>query len=349
MEFEPQKTNRGLILWLWIILGLTAAMVIIGGVTRLTHSGLSIVEWRPLMGAIPPLSEQTWQKTFESYQEYPQYQRLNAGMSLGEFKQIFFWEYFHRLFGRLIGLAFFFPWMWFIYKKKIPKGINLKLAGLFTLGGLQGLMGWYMVKSGLIDNPAVSHYRLAAHLILAFAVMVIALLLIFKLSDRERPSKTPTHWLARVSYFVSGVIVLQIIYGAFTAGLKAGFGMNTFPKMNGEWIPTIGFSMTPLWLNFVENNFGVQFIHRTIGWLLLIGISGFWWLSLKAKLSAAQTKAINLLLAMTIVQFTLGALTIIYVVPLTLAAAHQAGACALLLLTVSVNYSLTPKSTTQDI
>jgi heme a synthase len=324
-------------------------MITIGGVTRLTLSGLSMVEWQPLLGAIPPLSEQEWQETFEKYQNFPQYQKLNSGMTLGEFKKIFFWEYLHRLFGRLIGVAFFFPWMWFIYKKKIPAGVNLKLAGLFALGGLQGLMGWYMVKSGLVDNPAVSHYRLAVHLILAFAVMVFSLLLILRLSGRERAKNSPRNFL-NLSYVVTGVIVLQIVYGAFTAGLKAGYGMNTFPTMNGEWIPSVAFSMTPFWHNLIENNFGVQFIHRALGWLLLFGITALWlsaWLSpLRNQLSGTQHKALQLLLAMTATQFTLGALTIVFVVPLGLAVAHQLGASALLLLAVSLNYSLSPARTT---
>ncbi len=342
---RPEKSNIQLIVWLWIILGLTGAMVLIGGVTRLTHSGLSMVEWRPLLGAIPPLDEQEWQETFQKYRNFPQYQKLNAGMTLGEFKQIFFWEYLHRLFGRLIGVVFLVPWIWFIIRKQIPKGINPKLAGLFVLGGLQGLMGWYMVKSGLVDNPAVSHYRLAAHLMLAFSVMVFSLLLIFRLSNRERALNPPKKLLA-LSYFITGIIVLQIVYGAFTAGLKAGFMMNTFPKMNGEWIPSLAYSMTPFWHNLVENHFGIQFIHRTLGWLLLFGIGALGlsaWLSpLKNQLSAVQNRAIQLLLAMTVTQFTLGALTIIYVVPIELATAHQVGASILLLLAVSLNHSLAP-------
>ena len=337
------KTNQSLISWLWLILGLTAGMVVVGGVTRLTHSGLSMVDWRPLVGAIPPLNDHQWQETFERYQSFPEYKRINAGMTIGEFKKIFFWEYLHRLLGRLIGIAFLLPWIWFMIRKQIPPGINLKLAGLFALGGLQGLMGWYMVKSGLVDNPAVSHYRLAAHLLLAFAVMVISLLLIFRLSNRKRPETAPPGRLKTLSYFVTGVIVLQIVYGAFTAGLKAGFGMNTFPTMNGEWIPSVAFGMTPFWHNLVENNFGVQFIHRTIGWLLLFGVVALWISAMRLKLNSMQRRALNLLSVMTVVQFTLGALTIVFVVPLTLAALHQAGAAALLLLAVSLNYSLTPK------
>ncbi len=345
---RQENSNKQLILWLWLILSLTATMVLVGGVTRLTHSGLSMVEWRPLLGAIPPLDEQEWQETFRKYQDFPQYQKLNAGMTLAEFKQIFFWEYLHRLFGRFIGVVFLLPWIWFIIRKQIPDGLNPRLAGLFFLGGMQGLMGWYMVKSGLVDNPAVSHYRLAAHLLLAFAVMVFSLLLIFRLSNRQQAQKTSkaSKRLLTLSYIITGVIVLQIVYGAFTAGLKAGFMMNTFPKMNGEWVPALAYSMTPFWHNLIENHFGIQFIHRTLGWLLLFGIGALglsaWFTPLKAQLNTTQHRAINLLLAMTATQFTLGALTIIYVVPLGLATTHQVGASILLLLAVSLNHSLTP-------
>ena len=327
------SSNRSIIIWLLSVCALVFFMVIVGGITRLTDSGLSMVDWRPLMGAIPPLNEQQWLEVFEQYQQYPEYQKVNLGMTLSEFKFIFFWEYFHRLTGRLIGLVFFVPYVYFLIKGKLSRSLKIKLFIALVLGGLQGLMGWYMVKSGLVDRPDVSHYRLAAHLSLAFVIIGYIFWLIF---DLVRPLEKLFYHrrlhLMLIAFL--GLLSLQIVYGAFVAGLDAGIGYNTFPTMNGEWFPRAFFFLSPQWLNFFENNAGVQFIHRTIGWLILFFSIYIWFSFRKVELAAIQRKALHMLLGMVSVQFLLGVLTLVFVVPVSLGSLHQAGACVLFVLTL---------------
>lgn len=337
-------SNRSIIIWLLSVCGLVFFMVIVGGITRLTDSGLSMVDWRPLMGAIPPLTEQQWLEVFEQYQQYPEYKLVNEGMSLSEFKFIFFWEYFHRLTGRLIGLVFFIPYVFFLVKGNLTRSFKIKLFIALVLGGLQGFMGWYMVKSGLVDRPDVSHYRLSAHLSLAFIIIGYIFWLIF---DLVRPLvKLPYHKSLHYSLIgFLGLISLQIVYGAFVAGLDAGIGYNTFPTMNGSWIPKSVFFLSPSWLNFFENNATVQFMHRTFGWLILC-FSGYLWLKLrKLSLAVVQRKAIQAMLGMVLVQFLLGVFTLILVVPISLGSLHQVGACILLILTLrAINLTRPVKS-----
>lgn len=315
-------------------------MVVIGGITRLTHSGLSIVEWKPIMGVIPPLTESAWMEVFEKYQRFPEYQLLNRGMQLSEFKWIFFWEYLHRLLGRMIGVVFFFPWVFFIRRRWIDRRMSVKLWGGFLLGGLQGALGWFMVKSGLVHDPHVSHYRLAAHLLLALGVLAYFFWMVLDLRQvNDRNTESATRLLGVVRLLTAG-IVLQILYGAFTAGLRAGFGFNTFPKMNDEWFPTGFFQITPVFLNFFENPIAVQFIHRTMGWLLLIGILGLWQRSRRMALTPRQKLGVRLLTGMVLIQFFLGVTTLVWVVPVGLASMHQLGACILLLIALFLNHSL---------
>ncbi len=333
------KTNyEHLTVWLSIILVTIAAMVIVGGVTRLTHSGLSMVDWKPLLGAIPPITASDWNEKFDSYKQFPEYKKLNASMTLSEFKSIFWWEYAHRLLGRLIGVIFLLPWVYFWIRKRIPAGYNKKFAFLFSLGGFQGLVGWYMVTSGLVNNPFVSHYRLAAHLALAFLLFGATLWIILRLRGIE-PAKAPTPKLRLFSWMVLSLISFQVIYGAFTAGLKAGFVLNTFPLMNGQLIPIDLIFNQPFWRSALEDVFTVQFIHRTLGWLLAISIFSLWFYARQFTLTKTQRGALNYLAGATALQFTLGVLTLIYAVPLILAAAHQAG--ALMLLSASVYLSFT--------
>jgi len=335
---QAVDSKRGIIIWLLAVCALIIAMTGVGGITRLTGSGLSIVDWKPIMGAIPPLSEADWLDVFARYQQSPQYKLVNSGMSLGDFKFIFFWEYIHRLLGRLIGLAFALPWLYFLVKGQLARPLSRKLGFALVLGGLQGFMGWFMVKSGLVDRPHVSHYRLAAHLSLALAVLSYLYWIVQDLMIA--PAKRADPGLARFAKFITAGIALQIVYGAFTAGLKAGYGYNTFPKMGANWIPDAAFMLEPGWLNALANPAMVQFIHRTIGMVVLAAIGAFWWRARSATLDSRQRASIHALLGMVGVQFGLGLVTLLYMVPISLAAIHQLGACFLLLIALTVNHSL---------
>lgn len=323
-------------------------MVMVGGVTRLTGSGLSITEWKPIMGAIPPLSQEQWETAFAQYRQIPQYQLLNSGMTLSQFKFIFFWEYFHRLLGRVIGLAYFMPWALFALRGAFSRALNVKLLIGLALGGLQGALGWFMVKSGLSDRVYVSQYRLAAHLGLALFVLSYLFWLVLSLRSESNPdpssSRTPHHagaGLRTPLKAITALLCIQIFWGALVAGLKAGFGYNTFPTMNGDWFPRDFLQVQPTWLNFFEGHAGVQFAHRTLGWLLVFSISALWWRTRRENgLSSRQRSALNALFGMTLLQFMLGAATIIWMVPLPIAALHQLGACALLLITVWSHFEL---------
>ena len=336
---ELLRERRPLIRWLSVVGALILLMVLIGGITRLTGSGLSMVDWRPLMGAIPPLNDAEWQEVFHKYQQYPEYKLVNHRMTLPEFKRIFFWEYLHRLLGRAVGIVFLLPWLYFISRRKIPPGYNARFAGLFALGAAQGLMGWYMVKSGLVDVPNVSHYRLAAHLALAFASLALTFWFILRLRD-VRPEKTTStpRTLRKLSIGFTGLVCAQIIWGAFTAGLDAGFGHNTFPLMGGEVIPRGMWLLDPAWANIFDNNITVQFIHRTLGWLVFFSGIGLAIYARKATLPTRAKRALNLIVSLALAQFGLGVATLLTVVALPLAVLHQLGAAALLLSALHLNY-----------
>tara|TARA_B100000029_G_scaffold314756_1_gene307177 strand:+ start:1458 stop:2489 length:1032 start_codon:yes stop_codon:yes gene_type:complete len=324
--------QKQLTIWLISALFLILLIVIIGGATRLTHSGLSMVEWHPISGIIPPLSETDWINEFENYKRYPEYLKINYGMSLSQFKFIYFWEYIHRLAGRLLGILFIIPFFWFLLNKKLNYNLIIKLLIMFILGAFQGLYGWYMVKSGLIDDPYVSHYRLAGHLLLAFTLVAYILWNTLELNKFyfQTGSQRTKERLKPILQWIFLVIIIQVAYGAFTAGLKAGFGWNTFPKMGGQWIPGGLLPLSPWYVNFFEHSLTVQFIHRMLGWLLCILIPGFWKYAHEFELNQKQKQSINLLLYCTIVQFILGMLTIIWVVPIWLGVSHQIGALCLL-------------------
>ena len=334
--------HKPIAIWLLVCCALVFAMVVVGGVTRLTHSGLSIVEWQPIVGTMPPLGQSDWDELFEKYHQTPQYKKINVGMSLEEFKGIFWWEYFHRLLGRVIGLAFFVPFVYFIARKAIDKPLGLKLAGIFLLGGLQGGMGWYMVKSGLVDNPHVSQYRLTAHLGLAFAIYAamfwVALGLLYPVGTSLTSSGLGG--LRHFSNALTTLIFIMILSGGFVAGIQAGFAYNTFPLMNGHIIPPELFILEPWYRNFFDNMATVQFDHRLIAWMLAILIPIFWFKSRKLPLSGSARLACTLLMVMLGIQISLGISTLLLVVPLPLAAAHQAGAVLLLTAALWVNYQL---------
>lgn len=326
--------------WLGMVCLLIFSMVIVGGVTRLTHSGLSIVEWKPLMGAIPPMNEEAWNETFDKYKQFPEYKIMNRHMDLSDFKFIFYWEYFHRLLGRMIGVIYLFPFLYFYFKKYFDKVLSIKLLIGFFLGGLQGLLGWFMVKSGLVDNPSVSHYRLAAHLGLAFGIAAYLFWNILEILYEKEKFDKP-HSRFKQSLFITGGICLQIVYGAFTAGKKAGFGFNTFPKMDDSWLPDAVFSIQPAWLNFLETNAAIQFTHRLIAWILIIFIPLFLW-KIQKELNNLQKRAMSFLLAALLIQFCLGVFTILFITDyeVVLPAIHQAGAFILFAFALFFNFTL---------
>jgi len=335
--------QKPIAVWLLVCCALVFAMVVVGGVTRLTHSGLSIVEWQPIIGTIPPLSQNDWEVLFEKYHQTPQYKKVNLGMSLEEFKGIFWWEYFHRLLGRVIGLAFFIPFLYFLARKAIDGPLGLKLTGIFLLGGLQGAMGWYMVKSGLVDNPHVSQYRLTAHLGLAFiiyaAMLRVALGLLFPIGTSYYGNGR-LRGLRSFAIAITTLIFIMILSGGFVAGIRAGLAYNTFPLMNGHLIPPELFMLEPWYRNFFDNMATVQFNHRMIAWTLAILIPVFWFKSRSLPLPGSTRLACSLLLLMLAVQVSLGIATLLLVVPLPLAAAHQAGAMLLFTAALWVNHQL---------
>ena len=312
--------RRQVAIWLFICAAFTFAMVVVGGITRLTESGLSIVEWQPIIGALPPLSQADWEALFAKYRETPQYQKVFSAIGLEGFKSIFWWEYAHRLLGRVIGLVFLVPFLFFYFKKKLSRPLTWKLEALFVLGGLQGAMGWYMVKSGLVDDPRVSHFRLTAHLGLALVIFSIEFWLALGLL-KERAGKS--NLLARG---VLGLVFLMALSGGFVAGMRAGHAYNSFPLMNGHLIPPEAFMLEPWWSNFFWNVATVQLAHRAIFWLLLVLVPLLWW---QARRTPAKVAAHHLL-AMFVIQSSLGISTLLLAVPVPLAAAHQAGAVLLL-------------------
>lgn len=301
-------------------------MVVVGGVTRLTQSGLSMVEWAPIMGILPPMGEAGWLEVFAKYQASPEYQKINLGMSLEDFKGIFWWEYGHRVLGRLIGLIYLLPLLYFLFKGMIPLNWRLRLFCLFVLGGLQGLMGWYMVKSGLIDMPHVSQYRLTAHLGLAVIIFVAMLWYALDFLRGGLLHAESSRLYRQLTGLVVVLVFLMILSGGFVAGTKAGFILNTFPTMNGEWLPQASMAMTPWWRNLFENPVMVQFVHRCMALVVVAAVL------ITVAVSVKQTfvtQAVWLLVLM-IVQVGLGISTLLMVVPVALATTHQFGAVALL-------------------
>jgi cytochrome c oxidase assembly protein subunit 15 len=327
--------------WLLACCALVFAMVVVGGVTRLTHSGLSIVEWQPILGTLPPLSEAQWLETFGKYQLTPEYQKVNQGMSLGAFKAIFWWEYFHRLLGRMIGVVFLLPLVWFWWRGRIDRPLALKLAGIFVLGGLQGAMGWYMVKSGLVDDPRVSQYRLTAHL--SFALAIYAAMLWTALGllypGAGAPGARPPR-LRRFSWIITATVAYMVITGGFVAGTHAGFAYNTFPLMNGHLVPPEIFMLEPWPLNFFNNMATVQFDHRLGAWLLALLLPWFWLSARREAITPRARLSLALLAVLLALQIALGIGTLLLVVPVPLAAAHQAGAVLLLTAALLANHAL---------
>lgn len=331
---RPFQHDRTIAYWLLICCVTIFFMVVLGGVTRLTGSGLSMVEWEPIMGVLPPLSDSEWQDTFAKYQQYPEYRLKNTGMDVDGFKNIFWLEYFHRLLGRGIGMLFGLPFLYFLVRRQIDRPLVPKLVFLFVLGGLQGLMGWYMVKSGMVDDPHVSQYRLTAHLLLAIVIYAYMFWLALDLLRGRDTVKVKGGWLT-MAFTLTGLVLLTIASGGFVAGLKAGFTYNTFPLMNGQWVPDGMLLMEPLWRNLFDNITMVQFNHRLLAITAALIITVFWWRGRSRSTSSEVRFALDLLLGAVVLQVALGITTLLLVVPIPLAAAHQAG--AVLLLTAMLN------------
>ena len=316
---QPTAHERAIATWLLTMAGLVALMVLIGGITRLTGSGLSMVEWRPLMGTLPPLSAAEWERVFLLYQQSPEYNDINFGMSLDEFKTIFFWEYVHRLWGRLLGIVFIVPFIYFLVRKMIPQGYGFMLGLLLVLGGFQGVIGWWMVKSGLVQDPAVSQYRLAIHLGMALVIYALLLWTSFNLFY-GRTLKISPHYMG-----VVGIIGLTIIAGAFVAGMDAGLLYNEYPLM-GEGLVPIEYGEEGLADPF-ENPAAAQFHHRWIAVLAVIGVITLW----RRAVKIASIKKRGMIVGMIVLgQFTLGIFTLLNGVPVWMGAAHQIGAVLLL-------------------
>ncbi len=317
------KNNRQIANWLFLVCAMIFCMVIVGGVTRLTESGLSMVHWKPISGIIPPLNDGEWAREFAAYKQYPEYQKVNRGMSLNEFKAIFFWEYSHRLLGRLIGLVFFIPFVFFLVKGRVSDSLKPKLWLMFFLGGLQGGLGWWMVKSGLVDRPDVSHYRLTAHLGLAVLIYLyifwIAIGLVMTGAARNREKYVPA------LVILVWMIFLQVLLGGLVAGLNAGMIYNTWPLMEEQFIPAGLYALTPWYMNISENIMTVQFNHRMLAYLIGL-VALFVWFKVRKDHDAGLRIWGHIMLLTILGQGVLGIFTLINVVPIPLAAAHQGGA-----------------------
>tara|TARA_B100001057_G_C22821160_1_gene939481 strand:- start:982 stop:2007 length:1026 start_codon:yes stop_codon:yes gene_type:complete len=327
-----KRENVSIILWLFSGCFLIFTMVIVGGITRLTGSGLSMVDWNLFMGVVPPLNYQEWMEAFNQYKEYPEYQERNYMFSLTDFKKIFFWEYIHRVLGRFIGLVFIIPYLYFIIRKRFTKKLLFQTSVLLILGSLQGFFGWWMVKSGLVDRPDVSHLRLATHLITAFLTFSFTFWITLSLVYPQKKHSNKTLYKSTLLLFF--VVITQIIYGAFVSGLDAGQIYNTWPKMYEKWIAESVYAMKPLWQNFIYGMSGVQFIHRYLAVAIFLIVAYMYIKSKKLELLSIQTTAINLLSIIVFLQIVLGIFTLTYGVPIWLGVIHQLGAFILLANTV---------------
>jgi cytochrome c oxidase assembly protein subunit 15 len=345
-KIPDMNPSRKIVIWLLAGCVLIWAMVVVGGITRLTHSGLSMAKWK-ISSVIPPHSDEEWQQDFNDYKQTPEYKQVNSYFTIEDYKHIYWWEFIHRLIGRMIGMVFLIPFAYFVYKGWLKGKLLIKCLVIFAMGGAQGVLGWYMVASGLQDVPHVSHYFLAAHLITAFITFGysfwVALDLIYPInlpqplkgalnSTTQSPFRSlgqaehQFQSLRKWSWFLLITVAIQVIYGAFTSGLHAGQFDPTWPKMGDDWIAPQITSMTPVWRNFIDGIAGVQFIHRYNAYLVVILVFIIWFKSRKMQLLPTQSNGIKFLLGMVLVQFVLGVLTLINSVPVTLGVLHQTGA-----------------------
>jgi cytochrome c oxidase assembly protein subunit 15 len=323
ISFLSSDRSRPVAIWLFAVAALVLGMVILGGTTRLTGSGLSITEWKPVTGAIPPLSEADWQAQFERYKQIPQYAQLNAGMTLSQFKTIFLWEWSHRLLGRLLGVVFFVPFVWFAVRRELPRRLFLRLGGIFVLGGLQGLVGWWMVASGLSDRVYVAPERLMVHLGLAFALLGMLLWTAFDCWAGAARQTLPSPWGRRAAVLI-GLVYLQILLGALVAGNHAGLVYNDWPLMNGRLVPDDYGSGGGLWATLAHVQGAVQLHHRLMAYLVFAVALGFGWTAWRSSYLARESKLLAVLLAAAVtVQAGLGIATLMLAVPFALGMVHQ--------------------------
>ena len=332
------QSRRIVALWLLVCCALVFIMVVVGGVTRLTHSGLSIVEWQPVMGAVPPLNEQQWAETFEKYRHTPEFKQRNHDMTVEQFKGIFWWEYGHRLLGRVIGLVFLIPFLFFLFTRRLDPEVAWMLGGIFVLGALQGVVGWLMVASGLVDEPRVSSIRLATHLGLAFLIYGFMLWVALDLLFRERGLASDT-MRGRASGMLA-IIWLMVLSGALVAGIKAGYAYNTWPLMNGKIVPDEIMLIEPWYANIAYNMATVQFIHRCLALIIALMAVGLWFDVRREPPNPRPRFWSTILLAMAFVQVGLGIGTLLLRVPVNLAALHQMGALVLFSIAVMFRHTL---------
>ncbi|UTW63721.1 COX15/CtaA family protein [bacterium SCSIO 12741] len=328
---RPTERQKKIIIT-WLITGavMVFIMVMIGGITRLTHSGLSMVDWNLFMGSIPPMNEADWQDKFDQYKQFPEFQELNYQFTLEDFKSIFWWEFIHRDFGRLIGLVFLFPFLFFWWKKWLNPVLMRQLLLAFFLGAFQAFLGWFMVKSGLSQEPRVSHYRLAAHLITAFLTCGWLIWVVAELKWPER-GKIAFPGIRKGIVWLIVLTLIQILYGAFVAGLRAGWVHNTFPLMDGQLIADSVWLGDSLLESFLQGKSGVQFVHRTLAMILFAGVLVLYFKAMRLPIDKLQVRAIRLTGLIVMIQFLLGVVTLLLQVPIALGILHQLGALLLLL------------------
>ena len=309
------------------------AMVVVGGITRLTNSGLSMVDWHLIVGAVPPTTDVEWQTTFEEYQNSPEFKELNSDYTLADFKSIFWWEFIHRLLGRVLGVVFLIPFLFFLLKGWLSKRLTLQLLLVFVLGAFQAFLGWFMVKSGLVNEPRVSHYRLAAHLTTAFITCMVIFWICLNLWKGVAIKTKWNTFGKRIGWFI-GIVLIQIVFGAFVAGTHAGSVHNTWPLMDGQFIADSVWAINPVYLNFLEGKSGIQFVHRTLAIGVLVMAVVIYYQGIKQSFLKEQIQAIRWVLVGVLFQVVLGVFTLLFHVPISLGVLHQAG--ALIVLAASV-------------
>lgn len=340
LSLHQESYNRQIAWWLIICAAVIFGMILLGGVTRLTDSGLSMVDWKPIRGVIPPITQADWQAMFLKYQQFPEYQKTNFNMTLEQFKPIFMYEYLHRMLGRFIGIIFVLPFLFFYFTKRIVPGLTPRLLVMLVLGGSQGVLGWYMVKSGLVDNPHVSHYRLTAHL--GMAVFIYGFIFWTVLDLLAPVASQPKH-LKRFAYSLSGLIFLMILSGGLVAGTRAGIPYPTWPLMGDSFIPPGLYSLQPFWLSAFEDMLTIQFNHRMFAYLIVGLVCTFAYQALKSDLQGSLKVGIYCFIGLLFLQVSLGISTLIFYIPVPIAAAHQVCAVALLSASLFVSHSFAPQ------
>lgn len=335
---SSRESPRAVAWWLFACCFLVFAMVVVGGITRLTHSGLSIVEWQPIIGTLPPLNDAEWAATFEKYKQTPEFKKRNFDMTVESFKGIFWWEYIHRLLGRFIGIAFLLPFLYFLARRQVSGSLAWKLGGIFVLGGLQGAMGWYMVASGLVDDPRVSQFRLTAHLTLAFVIFAA---MYWAAMDVLHPRQYgASGFLRGVGSLLVILVFAMVVTGGLVAGIRAGYAYNTFPLMNGHFIPPEIFLIDPWWENFGYNMATVQFNHRIVAWSLIFLVPFTWWRVRVSETDPRAMGAAHALLFFVALQVVLGIATLLMRVPVVLGVMHQGNAVLVLAAALWLRHAL---------